>query len=87
MSEFKRINEVLNDIEISARIGWGSLDHYIATFDMSAASDAEIVAVLRGSFRFREHLPSWENTVMRGKQALIDLGRDPDRLLRGVLVS
>jgi hypothetical protein len=87
MAGYKLINEILNDIEISVRLGWSALDEYVDQFDMPHADVHEIIAILRGTFRFRENLPSWEKAMCRGRLALKAMGRDPDSLLKGLAAS
>lgn len=87
MSVFKLINEIINDIEISVGLGWGALDEYVDKFDMRNAGVHEIIALLRGTFRFREKLPSWEKALCRGRIALEAMGRNPDSLLKGLSAS
>lgn len=77
---------IMRIINKSMSLGlWDQLDYMIATAPIETASSVMLVALLRGSFRYKSVLPSWHITVKMADREFKFRGRDTAKLMEGLL--
>lgn len=72
----KTIIQFDNDID--------ALNLWLSTYNPSEHSNRENVAVIRSTYRFREHLNYWNNLLEQIKNILIERSEDPESWLVGL---
>jgi hypothetical protein len=82
----KKVAEITGELyESLTRSDFDSVNATLSQLDPTRAAETAVLAVLRGTFNARKYLHAWQPAVDRAAEAFAGRGRNPQRLLRGLL--
>lgn len=70
--------------ELAREGAWEEIDRALRDVPMSSLSEAPLVTLLRGTFRFRSRLPGWDGLKERAEAELASRNADTARLMTGL---